>query len=75
MRRRVLLCLALVSVSACNGDDATRPKLGPASSPSTLIFDGNHSGGNPDFFFLPPLVRDPKTLPGGAPNPLWNAGA
>jgi hypothetical protein len=75
MRRRVLLCLALMLVSACQGDDATRPKLDPASSPSPLISDGSHSGGNPDFFFLPPLVRDPKTLPGGAPNPMWNAGA
>jgi hypothetical protein len=75
MRRRVLLCLALMLVSACQGDDATRPKLDPASSPSPLISDGSHSGGNPDFFFLPPLVRDPKTLPGGAPNPMWDAGA
>lgn len=74
MRRCVLLCLTLTLVSACQGDDVTRPKLDPASSPSALISDGNHSAGNPDFFFLPPLVRDPKTLPGGAPNPLWNAG-
>lgn len=74
MRRSVLLCLTLALVSACQGDDATRPNLDPASSPSALISDGAHSGGNPDFFFLPPLVRDPKTI-GGVRNPLWNEGA
>jgi hypothetical protein len=74
MRRRVLLCLTLVSMSACQGHDVASPNVEPTSLPTPVILDGSHSSGNPDFFFLPPLVRDPKTLPGGAPNPMWNAG-
>src|SRR5215475_11815268 len=28
---------------------------------SALLSDGAHGGGNPDFFFLPPLVGDPTS--------------
>ena len=76
MRRRVLLCLALISVSACNGDKIGQPIASPAS-PTKAISDGNHCvgsapscvNGNPDFFFLPPMVPDPT----GTTN--WTAGA
>lgn len=76
MRRRVLLCLALGILSACRGDDATRPNVTDASSPNKSISDGNHCAalsvgctkGNPDFFFLPPMVREPR----GTAN--WDAG-
>ena len=67
MRRRVLLCFVLALASGCQGDDATKPMTTSAPPPpSRIISDGNHSG-NPDFFFLPPMVPNPS----GSPN--WNA--
>lgn len=68
MRRRVLLCFVLALASGCQGDEATRPSSAPPPSPSRTIIDGNHSEGNRDFFFLPPMVADPS----GSPN--WDAG-
>jgi len=41
---------------ACSGD---RPLTPNANQPFAVISDGNHSLGNPDFFFLPPLVPRP----------------
>lgn len=49
-------------VSAC-GDDATSPPGTPARPPAFAISDGAHGGGNPGFFFLPPLVADPSANP------------
>lgn len=77
MRRRVLLCLALATASACQGGDSASPVLDPASPPSRAISDGSHCAtasiscakGNPDFFFLPPMVRDPRH------DPAWDAHA
>src|SRR4051812_25987469 len=69
MRRRVLLCLTLITMSACNGHDATQPGQAPGSSPNRTISDGNNSNGNRDFFFLPPMVKNPS---GTA---FWDAGA
>ncbi len=60
MRRRVLLCFVLALASGCQGDDATKPKTTSAPPPpSSIISDGNHNG-NPDFFFLPPMVANPS---------------
>lgn len=69
MRRCVLLCLTLVVLSGCRGDDVTKPFAASAPPPSKLISDGNHHSGNPDFFFLPPLVKNPS----GSTN--WENGA
>jgi hypothetical protein len=77
MRRSVLLSLALVMMSACRGDDATRPNPTDASSPNPSISDATHCAtpavgcvkGNPDFFWLLPLVPDPMGTP------TWRAGA
>lgn len=73
MRRRVLLYLTLIAVSACNGDRIAKPGETPANSPSADISDAVHTGtgfaSNPDFFFLPPMVKDPS---GSA---AWDAGA
>ena len=69
MRRRVLLYLTLIAVSACSGNDATQPGSDPATSPRQSISDGNNHGGNVDFFFLPPMVKDP------AGSTAWNDGA
>ncbi|MEO7712531.1 MAG: hypothetical protein ABIV10_06390, partial [Gemmatimonadaceae bacterium] len=72
MRRRVLLCLTLIlAMSACNGDRVGTP-IGSAAKPSNDISDATHPGdvaSNPDFFFLPPMVKQPGT---GAP---WDVGA
>jgi hypothetical protein len=72
MRRRVLLCLTLISMSACKGDKLTDPSASP-TSPTAAISDATHGsgllGGNPEFFFLPPMVSNPSA------SPLWDAGA
>jgi hypothetical protein len=72
MRRRVLLYLTLIAVSACNGDNVSKPTASP-TPPSADISDATHSAlsmpSNPDFFFLPPMVKDPSG------SSLWNAGA
>src|SRR6476661_5261816 len=61
MRRRVLLCFVLATASGCQGDAATKPSMtsAPPPPPSRIISDGNHNG-NPDFFFLPPMVANPS---------------
>ena len=56
--RLVPLSLALTLVAACQ--DSTSP-FEPGGI-SALLSDGAH-GGNPDFFFLPPLAGDPSSSP------------
>lgn len=72
MRRRVLLYLTLIALSACNGDRIVRP-TDATTSPSNDISDATHSAAdmssNPDFFFLPPMVGDPSG------SPAWDVGA
>lgn len=68
MRRRVLLCLTLISLSACNGDKIGQPISSPLAPPSRSISDGTFALGNPDFFFLPPMVKNPSS------SPNWTAG-
>ncbi|MEO7822682.1 MAG: hypothetical protein ABIS15_03665 [Gemmatimonadaceae bacterium] len=63
MKGRSLLALpTLVLVLSCEGD--RNPVAGPRapSVPSEFISDGAH-GGNPDFFFLPPMVPPPFKHP------------
>jgi hypothetical protein len=69
MRRRVLLCFVLALASGCRGGDAARPIADPSAPPSRSISDATHSSGNPDFFFLPPMVSNPSA------SPMWDAGA
>ena len=77
MRRRVLLCFVLAIASGCRGGDAVRPNVDPSAPPSRSISDGNHceitgtscTQGNPDFFFLPPMVSNPSS------SPNWSPGA
>ena len=76
MRRCVMLCLTLIAMSACSGDSVVRPTDTP-TNPSNAISDGNNcvitgaacTIGNPDFFFLPPMVQNPSA------SPKWDAGA
>jgi hypothetical protein len=77
MRRRVLLCFVLALASGCQGGDATRSIIGAAALPSHSISDGNNcelpgtscTKGNPDFFFLPPMVSNPSS------SSNWTPGA
>ena len=68
MRRSLAVCAALVLAAACSD----RPPLAPPGYPELAISDATHNDGNPDFFFLPPLVPDPSGDPrfeDGAFNP------
>ncbi len=66
MNRRVLFAIPLAVLVACSGTETTAPLVDqPPLSP--VISDGAN-GGNPDFFFLPPLAPNPS-------GPLFNAGA
>ena len=55
---RVPCVVAIVAslITAGCADQATAPT---PRSPAYVISDGAHSGGNPHFFFLPPMVRQP----------------
>jgi len=67
MLRKAVLCAALcVTASAC-GDSvtapaATNPTAAPTRGASFSIYDGAH-GGSDRFYFLPPLVSNPKIGP------------
>ena len=58
--RYSLLPLALMLLVAACQD---RPSPFEPGGISALVSDGAHGGGNPDFFFLPPLVGDPSSSP------------
>ncbi len=63
MRRPALLfALASLSLLSCVDADPAGPGFPAIStaSESSTILDGAN-GGNPHFFFLPPLVKNPKT--------------
>jgi hypothetical protein len=50
---------ALGFLFACTGDTVAPPSV---SGPSFAVSDGAHEG-NPDFFFLPPLFKNPNSSP------------
>lgn len=54
--KRALGPILALAFAACSGD---RPLMPSEHQPLATISDGNHSAGNPDFFFLPPLVPSP----------------
>ncbi|HEU4641851.1 MAG TPA: hypothetical protein VFS44_05290 [Gemmatimonadaceae bacterium] len=58
--RSITLLLCILAVAACA--DQRTPTAPRASAPSAIISDGA-SGGNPDFFFLPPMVPNPVGSP------------
>ena len=60
---RSLTMLTFAAMAAGCGDGATSPPGTPARPPAFAISDGAHGGGNPGFFFLPPLVSDPSGNP------------
>ncbi|HEY2026810.1 MAG TPA: Ig-like domain-containing protein, partial [Gemmatimonadaceae bacterium] len=63
MRRCMPLCFALLVLSACRGQETTKPPVTAPSTPVDMKFDGANNNGNPDFFFLPPIAADPTTSP------------
>src|SRR5439155_4747098 len=50
---RWALLTSLLVAAACSSNDQP---TGPSTRPQFAISDAVHSGGNPHFFFLPPLV-------------------
>lgn len=68
MCRRVLQCCAFLVLLACRDQSPAVPTE-PANpgAPSFAISDGAHGGGNPDFFFRPPMVPDPSGDPDYTP--------
>jgi len=62
--RRLLTLSVLAFAFACEDQKAPTGPTGltPPMDPSAIISDGAH-GGNPDFFFLPPLLPNPTNSP------------
>src|SRR5438445_5530958 len=52
-RARLLRCAAAIFAAACQD----RPS--PTAAPSFLIQDAAHNGGNPHFYWLPPMTKQP----------------
>ena len=65
-----LLAFAVLAASLSCGDERTptAPRLRPAA-PNASIWDGANSG-NPNVFFLPPLVANPASSPTFRANPF-----
>ncbi len=61
MNTRLLVGLSVLVLAACRGTETTAPSA-PSQAPSLAISDGAHSSGNPDFFFLPPIVLPTSSL-------------
>lgn len=60
----VVLVCGLVALSCDRQDPLTSPdqRAGGPPGPAAAISDGAHEAGNPDFFFLPPIVGNPASL-------------
>src|SRR2546425_11934548 len=53
-RSRLLMCGAAILAAAC------QDRQSPTAAPSFLIQDATHNGGNPHFYWLPPMTRQPS---------------
>lgn len=56
---RLAIAIGITTLTAACQHDAASPQFG---APTFAVSDGAHDG-NPDFFFLPPLFRNPSTSP------------
>jgi len=65
MKARLLVLATIALVMACSDARTNSGPTAPDAS-SKLISDGAH-GGNPDFFFLPPMVANPSNDPNYEP--------
>ena len=62
MKRVPFLLLGFVVAAACSDQDRlTEPPID--TEPIFEIWDAIHPTGNPDFFFLPPMVPHPNSHP------------
>jgi hypothetical protein len=59
MKRPLAVVLVLAAIWGCTEHQANPPSVG---RPAALILDGAHNG-DPNFFFLPPLVANPINDP------------
>ena len=58
--------LVILALSGCRAGDSptpTTPILALPGQPAFVVSDGATVGGNRDFFFLPPMAKDPSTNP------------
>src|SRR2546426_4429108 len=53
-RSRLVMCAAAMLAAAC------QDRQSPPAAPSFLIQDAAHNGGNPHFYWLPPMTRQPS---------------
>src|SRR2546426_11816988 len=53
-RSRLLLYAAALLAAAC------QDRQSPTAAPSFLIQDATHNSGNPHFYWLPPMTRQPS---------------
>jgi hypothetical protein len=60
MNRRAIILTSLLALAGCKMSDSLKPRAAARSAPSFSISDGAHLSGNPDFFFLPPMVPAPS---------------
>lgn len=56
---RLALAIGITALTAACQHDAASPQFG---APTFAVSDGAHDG-NPDFFFLPPLFKNPSSNP------------
>src|SRR2546427_12909 len=56
---RFTVAVAVTAVLSVACRDQQPLQTRPITGPAFLISDGAHTSGNPDFFFLPPLVSSP----------------
>ncbi len=64
--RHSLLGLCTLGILSCSSDQIPSAPTAATSvpgGPNNIISDGSHSAGNPNFFFLPPLVGNPTSSP------------
>jgi hypothetical protein len=59
----VVPAFAALVLGACGDTTAPTPRIAAPAAPTAIISDGSRAGGNPDFFFLPPVVANPSNDP------------
>ena len=55
--------LIVLALASCRAGDSTTPISVPPGQPSFAVSDGVTVGGNRDFFFLPPMAKNPSSNP------------
>lgn len=63
MKSALRFALITLLFVGCRAGDSTTPIAAVPGRPSFAVSDGANSGGNKDFFSLPPMAKDPSTNP------------